>query len=111
MKRVFEGIANHAMDEEQDFLRVLEWEEKPVDVEFDFCSISDLLPEELCTHKSCASYGEKCWQFGPEVPRNWVRSCIYRDEKGICRPPVFKFKITVEVEPVTLEELRNLGIT
>lgn len=100
-ERIFKGIANHASGFEEDFLQVSEWEESPDDFAEDLkagmLSMNNLVPPELRVNKFCAEYGEKCFQ---RKGARYTETCPYRDKNWICRPPRFKFKITVETEEV-----------
>lgn len=89
-KRVFEGIANHVWGYEGDYLNVIEGEVSSI-------SISDLLPPELRLSNICsgANYGGKCFRDKDDLS---TKDCPYRDKDWICRPPRFRFKITIETE-------------
>jgi len=89
-KIVKKGIGNHASGCEEDFILVhLENNDRQ------FLCIHDLVPSELCGDSpiACADYGDECWKS----PKDF---CKFRDKKGICRPPRFRFKITAEYEVV-----------
>lgn len=116
--RTFKGIANHASGHEEDYLHVIEWEEAPDDAADDYetrmtgvsiskilggsygsmLGIAGLLPPELRTHDWCAEWGKECWRGKKD--ENLDEPCPHRDKDWICRPPRFKFKITVETEEV-----------
>jgi len=89
-KIVEEGVGNHASGYEEDFILIhLENDERR------YLSIHDLVPSELSgdSPTACADYGTECWMKEQEP-------CKFKDNKGICRPPRFRFKITAEYEVV-----------
>ena len=90
MKEVFSGIANHASGYEEDYLNVLEGD-------FEFLGISSLLPKELRCSCFAADYGTECFQ---ERGKEDTQECTHRGNDWICRPPKFRFTITVETEKV-----------
>jgi hypothetical protein len=52
-----------------------------------------------CVMSNC---GEKC-----EEEREEDDECSCKDERGICKPPLFKFKIVVEAEPIEAESTES----
>lgn len=94
--RVFEGVGNHFRGQTQDALRTQELT-APNDREGTlFVTMGDLFPLNLRVDKWCAGWGKKC--LGIEGVR--AGYCIYKDPFQRCRPPRFKFKITVELEEI-----------
>ncbi|PIX31779.1 hypothetical protein COZ60_02690 [Candidatus Bathyarchaeota archaeon CG_4_8_14_3_um_filter_42_8] len=47
------------------------------------------------TYCAMSNRGYEC-----EEEREEGEECSYKDEKGICRPPLFRFKIAIEAEPL-----------
>ena len=101
-KRIFEGIGNHTCGYEEDYINVIEDEISPEDFRKEdvgeyFLGVDEILPCELRVHHAgCARWGEKCfWERDGALRGN----CVYRDDDTwLCKPPKFKFKITVETE-------------
>lgn len=93
-RRIVKGTGNHASGYEEDFM-VIERE-----AGFETIGIGDLLPRKLRVSKWCAHYGNDCFEKLSTEEGLRVRKCRYRDEEWICRPPRFRFKITVETEPM-----------
>jgi len=87
-RKVVEGVGNHALGFEEDFIKT----------DSDLLSIEDLIPEELKDKSdsgiACAEFGKKCHKVGmPDEGK-----CCYRDEGGMCRPIRFRFRIVAEFE-------------
>jgi rRNA maturation protein Nop10 len=95
-KREFEGIGNHACEYEEDYLSVDKWTKRPDDIKGQALSIDELLPPEVRVNP------QFCAKFGKEYSLTEMGKCPYDGGSGgICQPPKFKFKITVEIERIT----------
>jgi len=94
-KREFEGIGNHACEYEEDYLSIDKWTKRPDDIKGQALTIDELLPPELRVNP------QFCAKFGKEYSLTDVGKCPYDGGGGgICQPPKFRFKITVEIERV-----------
>jgi hypothetical protein len=95
-KREFEGIGNHACEYEEDYLSIDKWTKRPDDIKGQALTIDELLPPELRVNRRF------CAKFGKEYSLTDVGECPYDGGSGgICQPPKFRFKITVEIERIT----------
>ena len=94
-KREFEGIGNHACEYEEDYLSVDKWIKRPDDIKGQALTFNELLPMEFRVNP------EFCAKFGKEYSLIDTGKCPYdAQDGGICQPPKFRFKITVEIERI-----------
>ena len=100
-KREFEGIGSHACDCTMgchiEYISVDKWVKRPDDVKGQSLDISKLLPHKLRVDQA------SCGKRGREYYVGDLSDCPYphNGDTGVCRPPRFRFHITIETEEVS----------
>ena len=100
--KVTEGVGAFVADYDGDFLKACEG--AAFSDGHAHLYLEGLLPENIPeSTESCAEYGRLCIFFKTKGVHSFLPEddpCKYYSEDGICRPPIFKFKITVEIDEV-----------
>jgi len=97
-KREFEGIGSHACDCTTgcpvEYISVDKWLRRPDDVKGQSLDVGKLLPSQLKVDQA------SCSKHGREYYVGDLSHCPYphKGDTGVCQPPKFRFRITVEVE-------------
>jgi hypothetical protein len=97
-KREFEGIGSHACDCTTgcpvEYISVDKWLRRPDDVKGQSLDVSKLLPSQLKVDQASCSKHDREYYVGD------LSHCPYphKGDTGVCQPPKFRFRITVEVE-------------
>jgi len=100
-KREFEGIGSHACDCTMgchiEYISVDKWVKRPDDVKGQSLDVGKLIPSKLKVDQA------SCGKHGREYYVGDLSDCPYphKGDIGVCQPPRFRFRITVETEEVS----------
>ncbi|MBE0481623.1 MAG: hypothetical protein IBX68_11675 [Dehalococcoidia bacterium] len=97
-RRIFEGTGVHDCDCMSDcnleYISVDNWVQRPDDVKGQTLDIGKMVPARLKVNQaSCGKWGRE--NFVGDLSR-----CPYphQGDVGVCHPPRFRFRVTVEIE-------------
>ena len=99
-KREFEGIGSQACDCEMgcavQYISVDEWLKRPDDAKGQSLDVGKMLPHKLRVDQA------SCDKRGREYYVGDLSDCPYphRGDIGVCRPPIFRFRIIIETKEV-----------
>lgn len=101
-RREFEGIGIHGCDCTMgcinEYISVDRWLECPDDIKGQSLDVGKLIPRRLRGDQA------SCGIWGREYKVGDLRDCPYphKGDTGVCHPPRFRFRITVETEEVDI---------